>query len=273
MSKKAVSAIFLAIASLTVCAVIAGSVVFAWIARNDSVTGKAGGIGLIDIQDPGVTIVSINGDTAFSDGYMVYPEDTLIFELIIRTDLTYFNIKMESPSEDFSTGFNFNTYFTNNPDFLLGKYEKSTAYTGGNAIGEYDIDKYLNGTALSAAQKLASKVAFLKEFEEENDVLDAFSISVVKINGVSDDIPLTRGTGSNSNLFSPVAAIALNETDTVTLKIVYGNPAFKPEMVISAAEAATGALSAFDAGTYYAQNYNCFTGRTIGIGFDTSAIS
>lgn len=204
MSKKMRSLIMLTAASLVACAVIAGGVLFAWMATNKEVTGGIRANILQKIDDA-VIIEKFNGGEP-DDGYRVFPGDTMTFGLKARVRVSdfYVNLKNDSFTEyagDWQTYGSFGGYMMSKADWqdkndlLLGPYREEVILNDGSADGktierDFNVESFL--AAKGVADAAAEKRNFMRRFIEsqQNDLLKTMSVKLTGIGGISFDSTL-----------------------------------------------------------------------------------
>lgn len=292
MSKKANAAIWLSFASLVTAMVIAGGVIFAWMASNTSVTGRGVGINVFSDPDGGVSIETINGYNP-DDIETIYAGDIMDFGLKAVQDISGFKIRL-----DFQKRLDEWDAFIEEAwreDLISGQYRYREK--DGFMERDFDIDGFLrkyfekaefSGLTENLREELIfeAKLRFLWYFAVKYNLLDHMTMEVTKINEqpLTEPVALTPEnidqagmdrlfTYSADNWTSGFAAgttmnvrLRFTNEDTLWIKIAEGDVMELYGGQDAGGGSGEGALYRvkLDPGIYTALSYNCYTFQQMG---------
>ena len=269
MSNKAKISIFFSAVSLIASLVIAGGVVLAWFASNETVSANSNSISVVTKTDEGFKL-SFEDGSSIEETPSLFPEDHIDIRLSVTGDCSTVRIRFSVIKLKTAE---FNTFFLSRPDLLLGQYQEEITLDSGAVTDyrEFDIDK--------VAATAAAKKDFLKEFTDNNSLVSAIGVKVGKVVPGSPDweaepTTITVGQGditedpdieTDDNYFDVPLGYTLKEEngDELRVRIEYGLNGFLPILENYDIDGA-GDLPA---NGYRVQNLNCFIRQKLAISF------
>lgn len=189
MLKRRYQLIMLIAASVVACVVIAGGVLFAWLAYNDTIHGSIKA-NVVTAGDETVLLEKFNDDEVPEDGYRMYPEDAMKLGLTTKEEVN--NVAVRLNNDTYSNAASFATdmikHFKGKENLLSGQYYEGKQYTGAtdDVLRDFDILGYLdnNDNITNETQKENAMLAFMEQFIKNNNLLNTMTVHLISVGDI-----------------------------------------------------------------------------------------